>query len=75
MSTKEHIKKDLYQYGPNAASMLVYDDFLTYKSGVYVRKSKHFLGGHVIKSLGWGIEPKSGIHYWIMANSWSQNWG
>jgi len=34
--------------------MMVYDDFLTYKSGIYIRKSKNFLGGHAIKAIGWG---------------------
>jgi len=34
--------------------MLVYEDFLAYKSGIYVRKSSKFLGGHAIKGVGWG---------------------
>ena len=55
--------------------MLVYEDFLAYKSGIYVRKSSKFLGGHAIKGVGWGKDQDSGIHFWIMANSWNTNWG
>jgi len=32
-----------------------------------------FLGGHAVKVLGWGIED--GTNYWIVANSWNNNWG
>lgn len=40
--------------GPITASMSVYEDFLTYKSGVYTHKTGKNLGGHAIKLLGWG---------------------
>ena len=75
LSTVSAIKTDIYTFGPNTAAMMVYDDFLTYKSGIYVRKSKNFLGGHAIKAIGWGVDSATNIHYWILANSWTANWG
>lgn len=69
------IKNEIYTNGPITAAMLVYDDFMTYKSGIYIRQSKNLLGGHAIKGIGWGIDKASGHHFWIMANSWSANWG
>lgn len=60
--------------GPITASMSVYEDFLTYKSGVYTHKTGKNLGGHAIKLLGWG-ETEDGTPYWLLANSWNDSWG
>ena len=70
---EENIKQEIFESGSVEASFSVYEDFLTYKSGVY----KHILGGyvgcHAIKILGWGIE--NGIKFWLCANSWNNEWG
>mmetsp|Transcript_4354 Transcript_4354/g.6661 ORF Transcript_4354/g.6661 Transcript_4354/m.6661 type:complete len:140 (+) Transcript_4354:1-420(+) len=63
------IKKEIMTNGPVSASYLVYDDFLTYKSGVYKRTSHNALGGHAVKIIGWGED------YWLVVNSWNKNWG
>lgn len=52
---------------------MVYDDFLTYKSGVYQHVSGGDPGGHAIKIIGWGVE--NGTPYWLCANSWNYSWG
>lgn len=59
--------------GPVEAAFTVYNDFLTYKSGVYRHTSGSALGGHAIKILGWGVED--GTPYWLVANSWNEDWG
>lgn len=41
--------------GPVEASFTVYEDFLSYTSGVYVHTSGAAVGGHAIKILGWGV--------------------
>jgi len=51
----------------------VYGDFMSYKSGVYIRTALLRQGGHAIKIVGWGDE--NGINYWICANSWGPAWG
>ncbi|KAL1422079.1 hypothetical protein MTO96_003887 [Rhipicephalus appendiculatus] len=58
---------------PVEADFTVYDDFLSYKSGVYQAHSTKALGGHAIRLLGWGTE--NGVPYWLAANSWSERWG
>lgn len=60
-------------HGPVEAAFTVYEDFLTYKSGVYHHTSGRALGGHAIKVVGWGVED--GVAYWKVANSWNEDWG
>jgi len=68
-----NIMNDIYTYGTATAAFTVYQDFLTYTSGVYVHKTGSALGGHAIKIFGWGVE--SGQDYWYCANSWNDSWG
>jgi len=67
------IQTEIMNNGPVEGSFTVYADFLTYKSGVYYYVSGDELGGHAIKILGWGTED--GIDYWLVANSWNEDWG
>jgi len=32
-----------------------------------------YLGGHAVKVIGYGEE--NGVKYWMVANSWNENWG
>lgn len=59
--------------GPVECAFTVYEDFLTYKSGVYVHKTGAALGGHAVKMLGWGVDNNT--PYWLIANSWNSDWG
>merc|ERR1712194_41431 len=67
------IQSDIVQYGSVTAAFTVYSDFPTYKSGVYKHTTGSALGGHAVKILGWGVE--SGQDYWLVANSWNEQWG
>ena len=53
----------------------VYKDFMSYKKGVYTHETGSVMGGHAVKILGWGHDDKSGLDYWICANSWGPKWG
>uniref|UniRef100_A0A2S2PNE1 Cathepsin B-like cysteine proteinase 5 n=1 Tax=Schizaphis graminum TaxID=13262 RepID=A0A2S2PNE1_SCHGA len=69
-----YIQHDIINYGPIEASFEVYDDFLSYKSGVYsVSPNATYLGGHSVKCIGWGVEKN--VPYWLMMNSWNDTWG
>ena len=67
------IKSDIYLSGTVTAAFTVYEDFLTYKSGVYKHTTGRSLGGHAIKVIGWGTE--NGEDYWLCVNSWNDTWG
>ncbi|XP_050531266.1 cathepsin B-like [Daktulosphaira vitifoliae] len=70
----ETIQKDILTYGPIEASFHVYDDFLSYKTGVYIKsENATFIDGHAAKLIGWGVE--NDVPYWLLLNSWNTNWG
>jgi cathepsin B len=72
-SKVEAIQTEIMTRGPIECAFTVYNDFLTYKSGVYQHVTGSSLGGHAIKVLGWGVE--NGTPYWLAANSWNEGWG
>ncbi len=51
-----------------------YEDFLTYRSGVYTHVSGPYVGGHAVKIVGWGV-TSTGEKYWVVNNSWNSGWG
>ncbi|XP_050437997.1 cathepsin B-like isoform X7 [Adelges cooleyi] len=70
----DSIQEEVLVYGPVEASFKVYDDFINYKSGVYVKSANAtYLGGHSVKLIGWGVENET--PYWLLVNSWNENWG
>jgi cathepsin B len=73
MQDPESIQINLMQYGPVETGMVVYQDFMYYKGGIYKHVSGPPLGGHAVKITGWGVED--GTNYWIVQNSWGADWG
>ena len=73
VSGENNIMQEIYENGPVEGSFTVYDDFPTYRSGVYYHVTGSQLGGHAIKILGGGVE--NGVKYWLCANSWNEEWG
>jgi cathepsin B len=59
-SDEAAIQTEIMTHGSVVASFTVYEDFLTYKSGVYQRSKGKQLGGHAVKVIGWGQE--SGVN-------------
>ena len=73
VSGEENIMQELYENGSVEGAFSVYEDFVTYRSGVYQYTSGTYLGGHAIKIIGWGVE--NGVKYWLCVNSWNDEWG
>ena len=67
------MKTELMTNGPFEVSFTVYEDFMTYKSGIYQHVTGTDLGRHAVKLVGWGVED--GVEYWKIANSWNEDWG
>ena len=72
-STPSAIQAGILAGGPVQTAFTVYQDFMSYKSGVYVHKTGSELGGHAVKIIGWGVSGSQ--NYWIVANSWGTDWG
>jgi len=69
----EQMKEFLFNHGPLTTSFTHYEDFTYYKGGIYEHKSGRVVGGHVMKTVGWGEEK--GVNYWIIANTYGTEWG
>lgn len=67
------IQTDLMTHGPIETGFKVYEDFMTYKKGIYQYTTGKNVGAHAVKLVGWGEE--NGVKYWRIANSWNEGWG
>ncbi|HNW45429.1 MAG TPA: C1 family peptidase [Elusimicrobiales bacterium] len=67
----DRLKRALAAYGPLTTSMLVFEDFKHYKSGVYSHVSGKYLGGHAVLLVGYNDDKQ----YFIVKNSWGTKWG
>lgn len=76
---EEEMLMDLAMYGPVSVAFEVTGDFQQYKSGIY-----HATGlmdkfnpwvqtNHAVLVVGYGVED--GVKYWIVKNSWGEDWG
>lgn len=70
-SKPAEIKEWVSTRGPVSACFVVYDDFFSYKSGVYKHVSGGEAGGHCVTIIGYNDSPG----YWICKNSWGEGWG
>lgn len=64
---KEHIST----YGSISACFVVFQDFYSYRSGVYRHVSGEAAGGHCVTLIGYD----DGQGCWIAKNSWGTGWG
>jgi cathepsin B len=71
------VQQEIATNGPVSASFTVYEDFFSYKSGIYKHVSGAAQGKHAVKLVGYGVDNSTGIDqkYWIVANSWGEEWG
>lgn len=51
-------------HGPIMTGMTIYEDFYSYKEGVYRHETGDIDGGHAVKLLGWGHDDNNEL-YWI----------
>eukprot|EP00692_Jakoba_bahamiensis_P002912 EC686717.1.p2 GENE.EC686717.1~~EC686717.1.p2 ORF type:complete len:151 (+),score=40.93 EC686717.1:3-455(+) len=69
----EDIQNEIMANGPVQTGFSVYQDFMSYQSGVYKHHSGSLLGGHAVEIVGWGVSGSEA--YWIVKNSWGTSWG
>ncbi len=65
------IKNALYESGPLLSVLYVYEDYYSYRSGVYSYAWGKKLGGHAVVITGWDDATSS----FTVKNSWGTSWG
>jgi len=71
----------LVKNGPMSVSFEVYHDFMQYKGGIYQhtglkdRYNPFEMTNHAVLLVGYGVDKKSGMKFWIVKNSWGESWG
>jgi hypothetical protein len=66
----ESVKAALLK-GPLLTTLNVYEDFLTYSSGVYLHKNGSSVGGHAVSLVGYDDSKQA----WLVRNSWGEEYG
>jgi cathepsin B len=70
------IQADIMAHGPVNAGMFLVAEFEVYKSGVFSTTSAAYIGAHAVTIVGWGTDTNaSGKDYWLVRNSWNDEWG
>lgn len=67
----ESIKSALIQYGPLYTTYVIYEDFMSYESGVYTHVEGFIEGLHAVTIVGYDDAEQS----WIVKNTWGPDWG
>lgn len=65
------IKEWITTKGPVSAAFIVYQDFLSYSSGIYTHVTGEEVGGHCVTIVGYDDNESC----WICKNSWTTSWG
>lgn len=63
------IRFEVRTNGPVEVSFDVYKYFYAYSTGIYQHMFGDYVGGHVVKLMGWGEE--TGTLYMIIPDSWN----
>jgi len=50
-------------------------DWNMYGGGIFNDCQKDSIVNHAVLAVGYGHDPKSGLNYWLIRNSWGRDWG
>jgi len=73
---EENIKAAVYARGAVAVAFNARGAaFQNYKKGVYTGPCNTTDPNHALTIIGYGVEKKTRLKYWIVKNSWGSTWG
>jgi C1A family cysteine protease len=70
-SSVDSMKSAVYNNGPVVATFYVYNDFYSYRSGVYSYATGAYIGAHAVLVVGYDDATGS----FLVKNSWGSTWG
>jgi C1A family cysteine protease len=73
LTTEDDIKKVVANVGPVSIGIFVTDNFFSYSSGVFSDQNCAQSPNHAVLIVGYGTD--NGQDYWLIKNSWGQDWG
>ncbi|CAJ1363006.1 unnamed protein product [Effrenium voratum] len=50
-------------------------DWNMYGGGIFNDCKRDSIVNHAVLAVGYGHDPKSGLNYWLIRNSWGRDWG
>jgi C1A family cysteine protease len=71
LNSRAKMKEHISTRGSITGCFVVYQDFFSYRSGVYRHVSGNAAGGHCVEIIGYNNAQGC----WICKNSWGTNWG
>jgi C1A family cysteine protease len=78
-SSIQLIKKSLVNNGMLSVSINAVDEILSYREGIVAtdacKATRSRDLNHAVNLVGYGTDEQTGTEYWILRNSWSDNWG
>ena len=60
----DDIMLELMTNGPLMVGFTIYQDFMSYKNGIYEHVTGNVAGGHAVKLIGWNYDANARL-YWI----------
>eukprot|EP01105_Mastigella_eilhardi_P024358 TRINITY_DN6350_c0_g1_i3.p1 TRINITY_DN6350_c0_g1~~TRINITY_DN6350_c0_g1_i3.p1 ORF type:complete len:338 (+),score=80.22 TRINITY_DN6350_c0_g1_i3:38-1015(+) len=66
---EQNIMTEIMKNGPCETAFTVYEDFESYKGGIYKHTTGDAEGGHAVKFIGWGVEDGQNRHL-----VWNVHW-
>jgi C1A family cysteine protease len=84
---EEMMMEELHKNGPFVISIEPDYDFMFYKEGIFTSteseswkvkgeaKPEWSKVDHSVLLVGWGVDEKTKVKYWLAQNSWGDNWG
>ena len=72
LETDEEVMEAL-EDGPVLTAIIIPTDFPTYECGIYESCTNTLLSGHAVEVVDYGTY--NDIDYWVVKNSWNDNWG
>jgi len=79
--------KEIFRAGPIVIPFQAPASLFYYSGGIFTGPSPKSEGqkqngvnpweqtNHAVTAIGWGVEPSSGIKYWVLKNTWGNSWG